>query len=273
MPMTFRTPTTLSLLKAAFRAARARAMLLLLLSLMCGAVSGLLYAPAWPVVSDLFTVMADQTLADTERSERMAAILGDGFFTVVICHVLVMAATAQLVAPWARAVAPDAPAPLGAGYGDSARRGFRLFGHMLTGAGVSLSLIIVLVGIAQFIPAAFVQLVVAILMLGSIMMVAAIVNLANAAAARDRAESFLSAWRRGRLFGGPIVSSFAFIAIMVTFLNMTIGTLIVALAPSAIELPVSMIVGGAFMFLMTALHVAAMHDVPDFHDLMPTRRV
>ncbi len=273
--MHFQTPTISNLLSAAISAARARTELLILLALLAGILSSIVYWPALKVIND-FSLALEASQADQAMLEEAARIFNEGASTLLFGHLAVTGISAFLLVPWARAVAPGKLLPAAGGTSAFLRRGTRSFLHMVAASGLSILFLLVAVqfagGLSVLPPAlsgiAVVALFCLIIWVGFALSGTA--HLAVAAEARDRRETLYSAFVRARLFMPPIVGSLALILLCLMTLNVIVGSVLLALVPDSLQLRLSSIIGGAVFYFISALHVAASYVVPDFRDLAPS---
>lgn len=272
--MHFQTPTISNLIRAAIAAARARTELLVLLALLAGILSSIVYWPALKVISD-FSLALEASQSDQGMLEEAARIINEGAGTLLFGHLAVTGISAFLLVPWARAVAPSKLLPAAGGRSALLRRGTRSFLHMIAASGLSIVFLLVAVqlagGLSVFPSAvagiAAIALFFLVIWVGFALSGTA--HLAVAAEARDRRETLYSAFVRARLFMAPIAGSLALIFLFLMTVNVTVSSLLAALVPASLELRLSSIIGGAVFYSISALHVAAIYVVPDFRDLKP----
>lgn len=274
--MHFQTPTISNLVRAAMQAAQARAELLLLLALLAGILSSIVYWPALKVLND-FSLALEASEADQAMIEDAFRLLSEGAGTLLFGQVAVTGISAFLLIPWARAAAPGKLLPSAGGSAALMRRGARAFLHMVAASGLSMLLTMVaiqlMVGLSAL-PAGIAGVLIIAVICFVIWVGFALsgtAHLAVAAEARDRRETLMSAFVRARLFMAPIAGSLALIFLVLMMINMVFGSLTAVLIPASFELRFSSIVFGTVLYLISALHVAAVYIVPDFRDLTPNR--
>jgi vacuolar-type H+-ATPase subunit I/STV1 len=274
--MYFQTPTIQNLIGAAVKAARQRTELLLLLSVLAGILTSIVYSPALKVLDDMVAILGTAGGNPNEIDPQAASVFSDGVSTLLFCHLAVTAVTTFLIIPWARAIAPGQLMPAGGGALAMWTRGLRSCLHVIAAGGLSILLVIAAVPIVQLLggllgPVGNVLTIALLcLVLWAGFALAGTANLAVAAEARDRRETLLTAFNRSRLFLAPIAGSLALIFLVLMFLNLTVGTMVVTLMPDAWEGRIASVISGAVVYSISALHVAALYTVPDFRDLRPS---
>ncbi len=272
--MQFQTPTLAALVKAAWTGIRLRTELFMLLTILSGILSALLYMPAAEVIEELISILDSQREPEVKTAEAAAAI-DEGASTLFIGHLLVTAVTTFLIIPWARACAPGSLTPSAGGLKAFLRRGFRSFLHMVAATGMIILLALVALPTVSVIGSALGGIGNAVVMTGVVLLVWAsialtgIANLAIAAEARDRKETMWTAWNRGRFFLTPITGALGFLLLSVGLANMIISSFLASLLPEGVANLIGMVVSGMFVYAASALHVAALYLVPDFRDLRP----
>lgn len=272
--MQFHTPTILGLLAAAKNAAKARLQLLLLLAGLAGIMTSIVYAPALAVLEELMAALENASSVEGGETEA-AAIFREGASTLLFGHLATTAVSCFLLIPFARAAAPGGLIPGGGGTGAMWRRGLRSFLHMVAASGITMLIVLFAVPIVALISSALGP-------LGSAVMLAAVcaivwvaisltgtAHLAIAAEARDRRETLPSAFMRARLFMVPIAGSLALMLLLMMVTDLLIGGLLMAILPAEFYNSVGTIFSGSLLFITSALHVAALYNVPDFRDLRP----
>ncbi len=272
--MQFQTPTLSALIKAAWLGICLRTELFVLLSLLSGILSAILYMPSAEVITNLIEILDGQNDPETKTADAAAAI-DEGASTLFFGHLMVTAVTTFLIIPWARACAPGALTPSAGGTKAFLRRGFRSFLHMVAATGMIVLLALVALPTVSIIGGALGGLGNAVVMTGVVLIVWAsialtgIANLAIAAEARDRRETLWTAWSRGRFFLTPITGALGFLLLSVGLANMIVSSLLAGLLPSGIAEVIGMVLSGTFIYAASALHVSALYLVPDFRDLRP----
>lgn len=272
--MYFQTPTLVSLTSAAIRAVRLRTQLFILLALLAGILSAFLYMPSAAVIAEV--MLALESGGDAENSaNELSRILENGLGTLFLGHLMVTAVTTFLSIPWARAAAPGGLTPAAGGLPAFFRRGFRSFLHMIAANGLTILLGLVALPLVATLTSSMGGLGGAVMMTALVIMIWAalaltgIANLAIAAEARDRRETLLTAWRRGRFFLMPITASLALFLLTAFVANMVVSPIAAALLPAGSEQLVLAAISGAILYGASALHIAALYIVPDFRDLTP----
>ncbi|MCJ9427584.1 hypothetical protein [Kordiimonas marina] len=272
--MTFVTPTVANIMARAFAMARRRLELLILLGLLSGILSSIVYTPASKVLDALFTALekAEQTGGTMTEAAR---ILNEGASTLLMGQVMVTLVATFLLVPWARAAAPGGLVPNDGGLPAFLRRGVRSFLHMLAAHGMTVLIILFVMPLAAMIGSflgpfgPFLIMIAVMAMIWITMALIGTANLAIAAEARDRRETLFSAWVRARLFIRPIVGSLSALFLLLMFADLLIEGLIVSILPAGIARTLSSAAGGALIYAISALHIAGIYVVPDFRDLRP----
>lgn len=273
--MQFQTPTIAGLVGAAIQAAKARTELLVLLGLLAGIGSSIVYAPAMAVVEHLFEIQ-QQSDGSKEGSAEFATAFNDGLTTLLLGHLAATAVSTFLLVPFARASAPGGLIPSAGGLRAFLIRGLRSFLHMVAVNGITILGGLFILSLTAGLALAMGGLANALAMVGGGMVIwmsivlTSTAHLAIAAESRDRRETLPSAFMRMRLFLVPIVASLGVIFLVASVFYLTIGTLAVSLVPEEFETRMTMIVSGFVVYLASALHVAALYQVPDFRDLRPS---
>ena len=270
--MYFQTPTLISLTSTALRAFMLRPQLFILLAGLAGILSAFLYMPSAAVIEDL--LLALEAGGDAESSAgRLADILEDGLGTLFAGHLMVTAVTTFLAVPWARAVAPGKLRPSSGGTPAFIRRGFRAFLHMVAANGITILLALLGLPIVAILSGSLGSLGNAVLMTALVLMIWAalaftgLAHLAIAAEARDRKDTLVTAWRRGRFFMMPITASLALFLLAAFTLNSMLAGVVGAVLPEGAEKLIVAALSGTILYAASALHIAALYIVPDFRDL------
>ncbi|NVJ99664.1 MAG: hypothetical protein HWE25_16055 [Alphaproteobacteria bacterium] len=272
--MQFQTPTIASLIAAALGAAKVRLQLLLLLALLCGICSSVIYGPALEVLNS-FMAALEQADDTSGQGGEAFGILEDGLSTLLFGHIATTAVASFLIIPFARASAPGDLVPAEGGALAFWTRGHRSFFHVLAASGLTVLVALVLIQLLGAVVSVFgsfqnaVAVVVFCFIIWTGFAFTGIAHLAIAAEARDRRETLMSAFRRGRFFLAPIAGSLALILLAMMFVNLLFGAFATAITPSPLQDTVNMVVSGAILYMVSALHVAALYIVPDFRDLRP----
>lgn len=273
--MQFQTPTIASLVGAAIKAAKARTELLILLALLAGIGSSIVYAPAMTVFENLIEAQQSADPAN-ENNQEAVAIFNDGASTLLLGHLAATAVSTFLLVPFARASAPGNLVPAAGGIQAFMVRGLRSFLHMVAVNGITILVALFALSLLMGLAAALGPLtnLAAVLAAGFVIWASIILtstaHLAIAAEARDRRETLPSAFVRARLFMVPIAASLAILFFATTIFYLTIGTIVIGLVPEAFQARMGLIVSGFVVYLTSALHVAALYEVPDFRDLRPS---
>ncbi|WP_262691068.1 hypothetical protein [Kordiimonas aestuarii] len=273
--MHFQTPTLVSLTGAAWRAFRNRTQLFFLLAMLSGILSAFLYLPATQVVAEILVILNSNEPANAVADDLSAAI-SEGAPTLFVGHLLVTAVTTFLIVPWARAAAPGNLTPSAGGIAAFVRRGLRSFLHMIAANGLTILLALVGLPLAAALTASFGGLGNAVMMTAIVLMIWAafaftsLAHLAIAAEARDRKDTILTAWSRGRFFLMPITASLALMFLLAFVADLIIAPILLAVLPESMGDMFSMAFSGMILFAASALHVAALYIVPDFRDLRPS---
>ncbi|MFC4347875.1 hypothetical protein ACFO5Q_08475 [Kordiimonas lipolytica] len=281
--MQFQTPTITGLVGAAFQAAKARTELLILLALLAGIGSSIVYAPAATILENLIEIYPENVVevypdtgTPSERDEEIASVVNQGLSTLLLGHLAATAVSTFLLIPFARASAPGNLVPAAGGMRAFMIRGLRSFLHMVAANGISILVAFFALSLIVGLAAALGPLTnaVAIVAAGFVMWTSIVLtstaHLAIAAEARDRRETLPSAFVRARLFMVPIAASLAILFLLTTLLYLTVGSMAINLVPEEFEFRMALIVAGFVAYLTSALHVAALYKVPDFRDLRPS---
>ena len=270
--MQFQTPTLASLTIAAWTAVRQRMELFFLLAGLSGILSAFLYLPAANVIDEILTILSTPT-PDEDQQQAAAAAFSEGASTLFLGHLMVTAVATFLVIPWARASAPGNLVPSGGGVTALLRRGVRSFFHMVAASGLTIILLLVGIPLTAGLTASMgslgnaVTMTVFVLTIWASIALTGTAHLAIAAEARDRQDTLLTAWRRARFFIIPIAGSLAFLVTMMILANMTVAPIILAILPDGLTKMVGLALSGSLLYMVSALHVAALYIVPDFRDL------
>jgi hypothetical protein len=273
--MYFQTPTLVSLTTAAIRAVRLRPQLFVLLAALAGILSALLYMPSAAVITEIMLAIEAGNDAEGSATE-LSRILEDGLGTLFLGHLMVTAVTTFLSIPWARTVAPGGLMPTEGGVPAFFRRGLRSFFHMVAANGITILLGLVALPLVAVLTSGLGGLGSAVMMTSLVILIWAalaltgLAHLAIAAEARDRRETLLTAWRRGRFFLMPITASLALLLLSAFVVNMVLAPIVAALLPDGSEQLVVAALSGAILYGASALHIGALYLVPDFRDLNPT---
>jgi len=270
--MQFQTPTMSNLMRAAVIAVKARSQLLILLTALAGILSSIVYAPAAEVLNEL--LLASEEASETGQGQTaVAEIFQNGATTLLLGHLAVTAISAFLLVPWARASAPGGLIPSDGGAGAFWVRGLRSFLHLVAASGLTMLIILFAFPIVTVIAGALgglgsaVMLAAVFFIIWAAIALTATAHLAIAAEARDRRETIWSAFVRARLFMAPIAGSLALLLFLMMIANLITGGIITGILPTSVQMTVSSIMSGALLYLVSALHVAALYIVPDFRDL------
>ncbi len=273
--MQFQTPTIAGLVGAAVQAAKARTELLVLLGLLAGIGSSIVYAPAMAVVEQLLDIQ-QQSDGSEDGTAEFAAAFNDGLSTLLLGHLAATAVSTFLLVPFARASAPGGLVPAAGGMKAFLIRGLRSFLHMVAVNGITILGGLFILSLTAGLALAFGGMASALAMVGGglvlwmSIILTSTAHLAIAAEARDRRETLPSAFMRARLFMVPIAASLGIILLATSVFYLTISALAVSLVPEEFETRMAMIVSGFVVYVTSALHVAALYQVPDFRDLRPS---
>ncbi|SDE49890.1 hypothetical protein [Kordiimonas lacus] len=272
--MQFQTPTIAGLIKAAIQAAKARFELLVLLGLLAGIGSSIVYAPAVAVLEGLIEIQQETGTPD-EKSAEFAAAFNDGASILLLGHLAATAVSTFLLVPFARASAPGQLVPSAGGLKAFLIRGLRSFLHMVAVNGITILVGLFVLSLTAGLALALGPLANALAMVGGGVVIwmsivlTGTAHLAIAAEARDRRETLPSAFMRARLFMVPIAASLGLLFLIAAVFYLVIGSLAISLVPESFEPRMGLIVSGFVVYLTSALHVAALYQVPDFRDLRP----
>ncbi|TNE61882.1 MAG: hypothetical protein EP335_14440 [Alphaproteobacteria bacterium] len=272
--MTFVTPTVANILGQAWLVSRKRWQLLMLLALLSGIVSSILYRPATAVINEVLAALESGGDAITEEHVAAAAeALSRGGGALLVGHLLVTLVATMLLVPWARAAAPGGLVPAAGGMVAFLRRGVRSFLHMVAANGITVLLTLLVLPVAATLAgllgalAGLINIAALLLLVWISLSITGTAHLAIAAEARDRQETLYTAWIRAKLFLRAIAGSLAAILFILMTGNLIVGGLVFTLLPEATAQTVSSVLGGALIYLTSALHVAGVYIVPDFRDL------
>ena len=273
--MYFQTPTLVSLTTAAVRALKSRTQLFLMLAALAGILSAFLYMPSATVIEELIVILESGGEAN-QSANRLSEVLEEGLGTLFMGHLMVTAVTTFLSVPFARAAAPGGLVPAHGGAKAFLRRGFRSFLHMVAANGITVLLALVVLPLAAVLTSGLgglgnaVVMTALVLMIWAALAITGLAHLAIAAEARDRKDTFVTAWRRGRFFLMPITASLALFLLSAFVADMVITPLVGALLPAGSAKLVLAALSGAIIYGASALHIASLYIVPDFRDLRPT---
>ncbi|WP_417450555.1 hypothetical protein [Kordiimonas sp.] len=220
-------------------------------------------------------MILEQDAPTEQMTEELSAAVSEGLPTLLIGHLLVTAVTIFLAVLWARACAPGNLTPSEGGIRAYLRRGFRSFLHMVAANGLTVLLGLVGLPLLAALTTGIggignaVMMTAIVLMIWAALALTSVAHLAIAAEARDRKETLLSAWRRGRFFLMPMTASLAALFLLAFVADLILMAIFAAVTPPSMFDTLSAVVSGVILFGTSALHIAALYIVPDFRDLRP----
>ncbi len=266
--MTFPYPTISAILYQAWAMARKRSELLILLALLSGILCCIVYMPASAVLNNIFEALEEPMMSDEERTNAAMLALNDGVGTLFMGQLAIMAITAFLLVPWARAVAPTGLIPADGGFPAFARRGIRSFIHLLVALGLTILAFVTIMPFTALLSTALGSLGTVLTIISATALIwlslsfSGAANFAVASEAQDQKQALFSAWTRVKSFLKPVTGSLALIFLLMVIINALIGNLIIAVLPESFGAIISMVLSGTMIYLVSALHIAGLRIIP-----------
>lgn len=257
-------PTLSNLLKAAKATASKRLELLILLSLLAGVLTNILYRPAVDVID---AVMAVLNVPDPgeEEIQKAAEIFTTGLDVLLLGHLALLMISAFLLPIWARAAAPSGLVPGEGGLPAIFTRGFTALKYLLISTGLTIASFIIIAPIAAGLSQILGSLPIAaggILLLWFSFVWAATANIAIMLTVEGTSITFRAAWSYARIFLRPITGSYAALWLVAGILNLLLSNMVTQSLPLDWSKPLSLIISGTLTYAALALHVAGLFSLP-----------
>ncbi len=258
-------PTASDLLKTSVLKSRPHVRVLMLLGLLCGIISSILFAPASTVLDAILMAIEtdDPTGPSSQQIQQAMDIINAGLTSLIIGHIAVTVVSVGALVPWARMTFVGA-LPMQGGLQMFLRRTWRAFLHMIAANGVMLMVVmfvtLTILPVATLFGSAgntfvFIG---AILTLWALMAVAAIANVAVALEASDAPITPIMVWRIAKQHVKALTVSYAAIIIVLSLLNITLFASVIDLLPTSLQTTVFAVVGSTIVYLFNALHIAGL---------------
>ncbi len=265
--------TTTQLLKYALLAGHRRFQLLLLLGLVVSILSAPFAAKMLEIMQEAILAMpSDPSTSDDGQSANAMQILGDGMPTLVFCMFVTLLINIVGFIPWTRAVAHPPLSPIDGGVGAFIRRYAHSVQRMLAGVfayifvlGLGL-LVLTIFNLALPAFGIIMTALVLLFLLTFYFFVQTAVGLAINSESCDRHEHIRIAWMRCTMFARPAVGCLVMLTLLsfITaelFISLYLGITGAATVPALLPIPI--LIQGVFSFMAAALHLAALHYVPN----------
>jgi len=262
-------PTIQSVLSAAKEAASKRLELLLLLSILAGLITSLTYRPALEVIEKAMLAFNTQQENDGDFSGA-ATILKDGFWPLILGQFSIIATTAFLLPPWARAASPKGLIPGEGGFPGFIKRGLIALKYLLIATLMTTLSFVVIVPVVLLISQVLGGLGSLVILFGALLMLwlnfawSATANLAIMQSTEASPIGFQAVWLSSRPILRPTVAAFAALWLITSLINLLVGNLITQSLPEAFAKPLSLILSGSLTFAAVAMHLGALFSLPNY---------
>ncbi len=244
---------------AAARTAQRRK-LLLLLALMAGVISGVLFAPAYQLINEAMETL--NSVPGATAQDQTAKLVSENWTLTLSGYLLATLLTAGLLVTWARAVAATDLLPFDGNVQQMLVRTIRSFGHIILAN-------LVLAAAMLFSGAVLVSLASAAGMLAMVLVFAgvsamiwlavtinAVANLAVTREAQDKPLSLAHAWQKMRPYARPAVASLGIIFLLTFLANILLSSLLASIGVDYDRLWI--VLSGAVGFTASAVHITAL---------------
>ncbi|MBL4638965.1 MAG: hypothetical protein JKY57_00380 [Kordiimonadaceae bacterium] len=241
--------------------------LLLLLALFSGLLTSILFRPATGVIGKAIETLGDVQPSD-ETIEATARVIVEGFTTLIMGQLALMALAAALLPLWARAMSPQGLIPnqgdLLAGFS----RAIAAFQHMFFAGILSVASVLIaapiIVAVSGFLGGlgSLLILVTSFALLWLNFAYSAVANFAIIHCAEERDISYITAWRRAQPFLRAITGSYAMIWLAAGVVSFLLSNLLVQTLPLGLAQTLSLILSGISALLVGALHITGLYALP-----------
>lgn len=255
-----KTPKIADLLNYAASRTLQRRTLLLLLALMAGVISGMLFAPAYQLVNETMEIL--NSVPDATAQERAAKLISENWQQAALGYLLYTLLTAGLLVAWARAVAATNLLPFDGNIQQMFVRTIRSFWHiilanlvlaaaMLFGGAILVSLASAAGTIAMVLVFAGV-----FAMVWLAITINAVANLAVMMEAQDHPLSLAIALQMMRPYARSAVASLGVVFLLAFVANILLSSLQASFGLDHDRL--WLVASGAVGFAASAVHIAAL---------------
>ncbi len=249
---------------AAARTAQ-RGKLLLLLALMAGVISGVLFAPAYQLMNQAMEALS--SLPEATAQGRAAILISENCALPAWGYLLATLLTAGLLVPWARAVAAADLLPIDGNFQQMFVRTIRSFWHIILANLVLAAAMLfggaILVSLASAAGTLAMVLVFAgvFAMIWLAITINAVANLAVLMEAQDKPLSLAHAWQKMRPYARPAVASLGIIFLLTLFINIVVSSLLAGIGLDHDRLWI--VLSGAVGFTASAVHITTLSFFSD----------
>ncbi|MBV1900853.1 MAG: hypothetical protein KUG56_04185 [Kordiimonadaceae bacterium] len=248
-------------------AASRRPELLLLLAVLAGLLTSILFRPATEIINLALESLGDQQPND-ETIEATTKIITRGFSTILLGQIALIAISAFLLPLWARAMGHKGLIPGDGGMLAFVARGMAAFQHIFIANALSVASMLIAVpvlvtlGTALGSMGSLLVMVAAFLLMWLMFAFTSVANFAIIHCAEDKNISYKNAWRQARPFLRPMTSFYATLWLTAGVINLLLSNLAAESLPDEIAMPLSLIISGTLSLLTNALHVAGLFSLP-----------
>ncbi|MFC3053094.1 hypothetical protein [Kordiimonas pumila] len=260
-------PTITSMLRYSLHIANIRLELLLMLSILSGIIASVVYKPATRILETaLATLGASTNEENGVHSFTTALIENSG--QLVIGYIGLLVATSCLLPFWARVCASPDLTPASGSFSENITRSakaclYMLQATILTAVAASIGGTFIVTGVS-FLGAAgsIIILFGALAILWLSLLLTSIAHIVICAVSIDKPLSFAAGWYQIKLFIRQGIGSLAIIWLSISVVNLLLSNLVAIYLPEETRLTVSLILNGAGMFLVSALHIGGLYSLP-----------
>ncbi len=249
------------LLQYSVERASTRWQMLALLATLNGALTSLVFGPAYMVMDQVMSVAGTEADGSSTGNSAMD-VLSDGFSTLIWGHIAVTLINAALLVPWARAIASNDLIPVGGSPGALIQRSFRAFFHLLL-ASILTGIAIVAGGFILFSLANTVGFLAMVLVLAGgfslvwiSVLVNAIANFCVLCEAQDKPLTLATGWQVLKPNASPAAATLALFWVASMIGSILIGGLLGDAGNTFYRF--SLMISSTFSFAATAMHISGL---------------